>query len=77
MKFYLRLPSFELIEQSFCFGSNVQLGVVVDEEDNVGMIDEPLASVVERITAIHLSNRAGFQDAGNFSKRGLGEKENI
>ena len=43
----LRFSSFELIKEEFRFRSDVQLGVVVDEEDEIGVIDEPLARVVE------------------------------
>jgi len=47
------------------------LGVVVDEEDEVGVVDEPLAGVVERVTPVNLSGTPGLEDARNFGEGGL------
>ena len=67
----LRFSSFELIKEEFRFRSDVQLGVVVDEEDEIGVIDEPLARVVEWIKTVNFASASGLEDARNFGERSL------
>ena len=60
-----------MIQKSFRLWSNVELGVVIDEKDEVGVIDEPLAGVVERVTSVDLSSTSGFHDTRDFGENGL------
>jgi hypothetical protein len=72
---YLSLPSLELIEQSFRLWPDVELGVIVDEQDEVSVVDEPLASVVERVLTVDFASATGFQNARNFSKNCLNKEK--
>lgn len=51
---YLSLTSFELVKESFVLEAGIEFGGVVDDEDDVGSVDEPLDDIVERIGSIHL-----------------------
>ena len=46
--------TFELSEETLEFRSDVQLGRVEDDEDEVGTVDEPLGDFVERVAALLL-----------------------
>lgn len=60
----LRLPALELVENGLSLGTDVQLGRVVHEEDDVSPVNEPLAGIVEGEHARHLLPH--FQDTGDF-----------
>lgn len=60
----LILAALKLIQDGFGFWPDVQLGRIVDEEDDVGPIDEPLAGVVEREISRHLLS--DFQNSRNL-----------
>lgn len=50
----LVLAPLQLVENGLRLGAHIQLGRVVDQEDDVRPIDEPLAGVVEGEDAGHL-----------------------
>lgn len=60
----LVLASLQLVQNGLGLWSHVQLGWVVDQEDNVRSVDEPLASIVEGEHTGHLF--AHLQDSGNL-----------
>ena len=66
----LGFPTLELVEQRLGLRPDVQLGVVVDEEDEVGVVDEPLGGVVEGVFPVSLV-ATGLQDAGDLGEGGL------
>ena len=66
-----------MIQQKFGLRPDVQLGVVVDEEDEVGVIDEPLAGVVERVPPVNLPGASGFKNSGDLGKNCLCGKYSI
>ena len=70
MIYHLTLPPLKLVEQGLGLGPDVEFGVVVDEQDEVGVVDEPLAGVVEGILPVHLP-RASLQHAGNLGESRL------
>ena len=49
--------------------AGVEFSRIVNDEDDVGPVDEPLDNIVERVRAVHLL--AHFQNAGNFYNIGL------
>jgi ABC-type uncharacterized transport system ATPase subunit len=61
---HLIFSSLQLIQNGLSLWSDIQLGWVVHQKDNVGAVDEPLAGVVEREQAGHLFTY--LQDSGNF-----------
>ena len=63
----LGLPALELVEERLGLGPDVELGVVVDEEDEVGVVDEPLARVVERVLAVNLPGTR-LKNAGDLGE---------
>ena len=67
---HLGFPTLELVEQRLGLRPDVQLGVVVDEEDEVGVVDEPLGGVVEGVLPVALV-APGLQDAGDLGEGGL------
>ena len=66
----LGFPTLELVEQRLGLRPDVQLGVVVDEEDEVGVVDEPLGGVVEGVFPVALV-APRLQDAGDLGEGGL------
>ena len=40
--------------------ANVQLGVVVDQDDQVSMVNEPLAGIIEGIATVNLPDGASL-----------------
>ncbi len=68
---YLGLPALELVEHGLGLWADVELGVVVDEEDEIGVVDEPLARVVERVPPVHLPQAARLQQAGDLHESRL------
>jgi hypothetical protein len=53
-----------LIQNGLRLWSYVELGRVVDEEENVGSINEPLAGIIEGERALNLF--PNFQNPWNF-----------
>ena len=49
--------------------SGVEFSGIVDDEDDVGPVDEPLNHIVERIRAVDLLTH--FENARNFNNVGL------
>ena len=70
---HLGLPALELVEERLRLRADVELGVVVDEEDEVGVVDEPLARVVERVTTVNLPGTR-LQHARNLGEGRLRNK---
>ena len=68
---YLALPALELVQQGLGLGADVELGVVVHEDDEVRVVDEPLARVVEGVAAVDLADGAGLQHSGDLGEGGL------
>lgn len=44
---HLVFSSLELVQNGFRFWSDIELGWIVHQEDNVSTVNEPLASIVE------------------------------
>jgi hypothetical protein len=44
---YLVFSTLKLVENGLSLWSNVQLGWIIDEENNISAVNEPLARVVE------------------------------
>ena len=68
---YLTLSALELVQQRLGLGSDVELGVIVHEDDEVRVVDEPLARVVEGVAAVDLADGAGLQHPGDLGEGGL------
>ena len=71
MIYHLTLPPLKLVEQGLGFGPDVELGVVVYEDDEVCVVDEPLARVIERVAPVNLADGPGLQHTGDLGKRRL------
>lgn len=50
----LILASLELVEDGLVLQARVEFGRVVDDEDDVGSVDEPLDDIVERVGSVYL-----------------------
>ena len=66
------MASLELVKESFVFKACVEFGRIVDDEDNVSSVDEPLNNIIEWIRAIDLF--AYFQNARHFNDIALSFK---
>lgn len=71
---YLIFSSFQLVENRFGFGPDVQLGWIVDQKYDVRSIDEPLTRVVKRKQALYLL--AYLQNSRNFDDVYLIKRKN-
>ena len=58
------MTSFELIKKGFVLEARIEFGRVVDDENKIGAIDEPLEDIVEGEWSVDLF--ANLQDAGYF-----------
>ena len=57
----------------FGFGTNVKFGVIVYQKDDISMIYEPLACIVEWIAAVNLANCSGLQNSWDLGEGCLQE----
>ena len=71
---HLALPPLELVQQGLGLGPDVELGVVVDQDDEVGVVNEPLARVIEGVSPVNLTDGPCLQHAGDLGKCGLNTK---
>ena len=74
MKTHLTLPPLELVEQGLGLGPDVELGVVVDQDDQVRVVNEPLARVIEGVSPVNLPDGPCLQHAGDLGESGLENK---
>ena len=74
MRTHLTLPPLELVEQGLGLGPDVELGVVVDQDDQVGVVNEPLARVIEGVSPVNLPDSSCLQHPGDLGKCCLNSK---
>ena len=74
MRTHLTLPPLELVEQGLGLGPDVELGVVVDQDDQVRVVNEPLARVIEGVSSVNLANGPRLQHTGDLGECGLKSK---
>ena len=50
---YLRFSTLELIQKRFSFRTDVQFGVIINQQNEIGMVDKPLTSIIEWIFSVN------------------------
>ena len=49
---YLRFSTLELIQKRFSFRTDIQFGVIVNQQNEICMVDKPLTRIVEWVFSV-------------------------